>query len=353
MPRSSRPHTAGRRRTRGLAGLLLASAFILTSIAGIASAQEPTAATEPVAPEYFAGRGEVPDAPRVEMSFLDAALESLFGDVYAPGRWRPLSLGTFFSEGWNEAWAGGPAGRNGTTPRHGWLGAFDGVFYRLWFTNFTYNHHLNTSYRGDGYFGDYVLFLPFSRRFEVAFDVPFVAANGTSSPFQGYTRNFGDFTVIPRFLLSESEATTQTFAFFVRTPTGSALNGNHVMSLSPRYEFWTNPGGSWVVRGGAGPVIPLNQHENPGGPQTSFTGDLAVGRYFRPHDVPFGDLVFYVAGNFNVPMQGTSKTTYAGIGPGTRFHIMNNYFFMNFWEFPVTAAHPEDFNMQTAILKVF
>ena len=32
------------------------------------------------------------------------------------------ALGTFFSEGWNEAWAGTPAGQGGTPdPWHGWL----------------------------------------------------------------------------------------------------------------------------------------------------------------------------------------------------------------------------------------
>ena len=38
------------------------------------------------------------------MGLLDTVTESLFGDVYAEGRWRPLSLSTFFSEGWLEPW---------------------------------------------------------------------------------------------------------------------------------------------------------------------------------------------------------------------------------------------------------
>lgn len=83
-------------------------------------------------------------------------------------------------------------------------------------------------------------------------------------------------------------------------------------------------------------------------------GDLAVGRYFRPHDVPFGDLVFYTASNWKVPLDGTSKTaTYFGMGPGTRFHIAKNFFFVNYWEFPLTGPHPQAYNMQVALLKVF
>src|SRR5262249_39967425 len=95
------------------------------------------------APSYYAGGGLQPTAPRGEMGPLGTIVDSLFGDVYAEGRWRPLSLRTFFSEGWLEPWAGAPAGRDGLTPRHGWLGAFDGVFYRLWFTQFGYANRLN------------------------------------------------------------------------------------------------------------------------------------------------------------------------------------------------------------------
>src|SRR5262249_10526176 len=108
--------------------------------------------------------GAVPVAPRVEMGLFETITDSLFGDVYAEGRWRPISLSTFFSEGWLEPWASGPAGQSGLTPRHGWLGAFEGVFYRLWLTGPTYKHNLSTPVRGDGYSGNFVIFLPFSRR---------------------------------------------------------------------------------------------------------------------------------------------------------------------------------------------
>src|SRR5262249_35720919 len=149
--------------------------------------------------------------------------------------------------------------------------------------------------RGNSYQGHYSIFLPFSRRFELFLDVPFVIANGTKDPSRGYTSQFGDLLVAPRFLLSESAATTQAFSLVVRTPTGTTGTGNGIMALWPRYEFWTNPVGPWVARGSGGFFVPMNKSEAPA--QTSFTGGLAVGRYFTPHDVPFGDLVFYVASN--------------------------------------------------------
>ena len=38
------------------------------------------------------------------------------------------------------------------------------------------------------------------------------------------------------------------------------------MSLFPRYSFWSNPGGSWVVRGGTGFNVPLNKNDQGPGP---------------------------------------------------------------------------------------
>lgn len=308
------------------------------------------------------------NGPRVEMSPLETVTDSLLGDVYAPGRWRPLSFGTFFSEGWLEPWAGGPAGESGLTPRHGWLGAFEGVFYRLWVAGMTYQQGLNAPYGGNSYTSSYTIFLPFSRRFELALHVPFVTANGTTDIGRGYRSDFGDLIIGTRFLLSETARTTQTFNLDIRVPTGQVETGNNLMALTPRYEFWSNPFGAWVVRGGAGINAPLNKNDlrpypvlQPNGnigfgestAQTGFTGDFAVGRYFRPHDVPFGDLVLYAASNVIVPFEDRGIPTYFGVGPGTRFHIANDYYFLNYWEFPLVGPRAFDYQMQVAILKVF
>ena len=83
-------------------------------------------------------------------------------------------------------------------------------------------------------------------------------------------------------------------------------------------------------------------------------GDLAISRYFTPHDVPFGDLVFFAATNWKVPLDGTSRTaTNFGIGPGTRFHITRNFFFLHYWEFPLAGPHLNKFTVQFDLLNVF
>src|SRR2546425_12817549 len=82
----------------------------------------------PVADETPAEGASEP--ARARYSLWNAAGESVFGDAYShPERWRPLSLGTFFTEGWDQPWVGPPRGGGGA-PRQSWLNAFNGAFYR-------------------------------------------------------------------------------------------------------------------------------------------------------------------------------------------------------------------------------
>ena len=66
------------------------------------------------------------------------------------------------------------------------------MFYRLWLVNGTYQHNLNKPFGGDGYGSNFTTFLPFSRRFELFLNAPFIAANGTEDPTRGYRTDFGD-----------------------------------------------------------------------------------------------------------------------------------------------------------------
>lgn len=298
-------------------------------------------------PSYSSDPFGIPTS-RTETRRLDTIKESLCGNASAEGKWRPLTLDTIFSEGWNEPWAGGPAGESGLTPRHGWLGAFEGVFYRLWLVNGTYQNNLNQPYGGNGYGGNFTTFLPFSRRFELFFNAPFVAANGTTDPTRGYRSDFSDLQVAGSFLLSESAACTQLFTLGATLPTGHSETGSGLLSVFPRYSFWSNPGGSWVLRGGTGVNVPLNNAPV----QTTFNGSMAVGRYFRPHDVPFGDLVFYVNTTLVTPLEGGGQTS-IGIGPGTRFQITGNWYFLNYWEVQTAGQKPFSFQTQAAIVKAW
>jgi hypothetical protein len=286
-------------------------------------------------------------------SLLDAAGESLTGDVYAqPARWRELSLGTFFTEGWDEAWVSPPAGEGGA-PRQGWINAYDGVFYRLGIATFGFADNFGDN--GDQYTGGLTLYTPFNRRFELRTDIPFVVSNqGTRDH---YLTSFGDLQLTPRFLLSETRDVTQSFNVTFRMPTGHVENGTGVASVTPSYEFWANVWQGLVVRGGAGFFVPYGgQSLNEVGARTTFIANLAAGYYFTPHDyTPFGDMVWYVSPNLSqlIDNRGPQHTTTLTLTPGFRNHLGQNWYLLGGVEVPVTEPKPFDYQLLTGLMKVF
>ena len=294
--------------------------------------------------------GTSPVSARGEYSVFDAAKESLFGDPYSdPDRWQPLSLGALFTEGWDEPWISPPKGGGGA-PRQSWLNAFNGVFYRLANVPFGWVHGDG----GDAYTGGLNLFTPFSRRFEVEWQIPFIDSSRGSD---GIRHNaFGDFAVTTRFLLSETRDVSQSFNLTFRTPTGDIDNHNGVAAITPDYEFWANWWRGFVVRGGAALAVPYN-HDGirKAGARTTFLGNLSAGYYFTPHDLtPVGDLVWYVSTNLSQPTddRGLSTTTLT-FTPGFRTHLGRNWFLFGGVEVPATKPEPFDYQVLGELLKVF
>ena len=284
---------------------------------------------------------------------FDAARESLFGDVYAePTRWRDLPLSTFFTEGWDEPWASPVAGAGGA-PRQGWLNAADGVFYRLVIGTFGYTNDFAEN--GDAYDGGATLYTPLSRRFELRWDVPFVTSNRGATGDSRHT-SFGDFQVTPRFILSETQALTQSFNVTFRTPTGDVDTGTSVAAITPAYEFWTNWWQGLVVRGGASMFVPYNHTgTREVGARTEFLGNLATGYYFTPHDLtPVGDLVGYVAANLTqlTDNRGPATTTLT-FTPGFRTHMGANWYLLGGVELPATQPEPFAYKILGGLMKVF
>jgi hypothetical protein len=292
------------------------------------------------------------DAQPERVGVVDAAVESLTGDVYAqPSQWRPLSLGTFFSEGWDQAWASPPAGSGGA-PRQGWIGAADGVFYRLGIGTFSYAHDAGGN--GDAYNGAMTLYTPLSRRFELRWDVPVIVSSKGSSA--SYHAAFGDFAITPRVILSESQNLTQSFGVAFRTPTGSDRNGNGIAAITPGYEFWSNPCDKLVVRGGATMHVPYG-HDSfaDSGARDTFGAQLAAGYYFTEHDAtPFGDLVFDIGTTLNQATddRGPATTTLI-FTPAFRTHMGRDWYLLAGVDVPVTNPEPYDFQPTVGLMKVF
>jgi hypothetical protein len=287
------------------------------------------------------------------VGFGQAVVDSMTDDVYAqPSKWRPLGLDTLFTEGWDQAWASPPAGSGGA-PRQGWIGAQDGVFYRLWIGTYSFAHDFGGN--GNEQAGTFTLYAPMSRRLELRFDVPFIVSSKGSG--DDYHTAAGDLGITPRVILSESENFTQSLAVTLRSPTGDAQNGNDVAAVTPAYEFWANVWQGLVVRGGVNMYLPYGHDSFDGtGARNTFTGNLAAGYYLTPHDAkPFGDLVLYLATTFDylTDNRGPSNTTTFHLTPGFRAHMGCDWYILGAVDMPVTEPKPFDVKPIFGLMKVF
>src|SRR5262245_2353623 len=91
-----------------------------------AAGQTSTASTSERFGDLFASAPETgPNSSHglATAGLLDVICESIFGEASVDG-WRPLSLSTFFSEGWDEPYAKSPDGTNGA-PKQNWFGSSD------------------------------------------------------------------------------------------------------------------------------------------------------------------------------------------------------------------------------------
>ena len=235
---------------------------------GVALPEGPDVAPTDGAPDQPPGGSQ---APRVVTGPVDTVLESLFGEASTTG-WTPLLLSELFTEGWNEPFVFSPASSSGAL-RQEWINASDGVFYRQWTAQYGYRATVPPA--GNADIGQWSIFAPLSRRLELHITVPFVdykrvddpvPANGPGSPINrsatatspsSYKATFGDVIFTPQVLLHETQDTSIMSILAIKTPTGSVAAGNGEMSLGPQIQFWQGLPNRWVIRGGAGPTIPL------------------------------------------------------------------------------------------------
>ncbi len=234
---------------------------------------------------------ELPPA-RVVMRPLDVISESIFGEASAE-EWQPLSLSTFFSEGWDRPWVRSPAGTRGGLKQN-WFGAADATFVRLSSINFfnvlgmtTNNGLLLTPVPwapakpkaiGDEYWASYNLYLPLNQRLELLVAVPFIASNANGAG--NYVGNFGDLTLSERFRLIEQRNFTLLALLTERMPTGQTVNGNDINFITPSLDFWWNFAQKWVVRGSTGMNIDTGRHSA----TSVYFNNLAIGRYLTTRD---------------------------------------------------------------------
>lgn len=347
MGRESDRGAASRRSWRGSAGAL--GLLVALAVASPAGSREAGGTPGDLREETSSNS----TGPSRSRGFIAAAKESLVGDVYAnPERWQPLSWGTLFSEGWDEAWVSPPSGPGGA-PRQGWLNSADGVFYRLVVGGPTYTSGREGA-GGDVWEGGFTAYLPLSRRLEMRFDVPLVRS---TQGFEGSGTNasFGDLRVVPRILLSETLAVSQCLDLDFRVPTGDLATRTGAASFFPNYQFWANWWGGLVLRGGVGWRVAYHEPIETG-TRSGFLGDLAAGWYWTSHDfTPLGDFVTLVSANVFQPTddRAARDVTDLSLTPGFRTHLGRDVYLLGALEVPVTFPNSYDYRVTTDLMWVF
>jgi hypothetical protein len=180
--------------------------------------------------------------PKVVYGPLEVIHESIFGPA-SKEDWKPLSLMTFFSEGWDEPFHNAPEGTNGA-PKQNWIGAPNGVFGRFATLDFFYTNHLNdvpgvfltpnapfmpvhTYTTGNQYAVYGTFLLPLNSRVELLVGTVFIDSR-KSSPAGHYVGNWGDTGVQARFHLIEQRAFSMVAYIGERAPTGKSVNGSDI-----------------------------------------------------------------------------------------------------------------------------
>ena len=286
---------------------------------------------------------------------LDTVFKSLFG-VASSSDWTPLSFGTLLTEGWNQPFVFSPASDSGAL-RQEWINAANGVFYRQWVVDYDFRDHVAPSGTRD--IGTATIFAPLSRRLELNIAIPFVDyhpidKSSVSSPGGGksatsYRATFGDITITPQVMLSETKNTSIMSVLAIRTPTGPLSGGNGGTSIGPQLQFWQGLPDRWVIRGGAGPTIPLTST----GLHTTFDTNLTIGRYLTLDDVRyFKELSVWVAASNSAAMDHSGPVLDTmTILPGVRFRIAKGTWLLYGVEIPLVAPRNEDFGMYFRLVR--
>jgi hypothetical protein len=329
---------------------------------GVLDFQEPQPPNSgiPKPPSFGPETFSAPIAPTV----LDVIRESIFGAA-SEENWQPLSLSTFFTEGWNEPYAKSPPGTNGA-PKQNWFGAADGVFSRLNALEFFYTNGLTPSNglllspfpwapvkpktTGNEYWASDNLYIPLNQRLELLVVVPFVASN-TTSPTGNYVANVGDLTISERFRLIEQRNFTMQALLTERTPTGQTVNGNDINYVTPSLEYWWNFAPKWVMRAGTG----INIDTGRTSATSNYFNNAAIGRYLTSTDARiFRHLVAHVAVSTMSDVLGRKNyISEVYVAPGLRFGVgqASTWSILGAIQIPVSGPHPYAFQPNLGIAR--
>ena len=312
-------------------------------------------------PDTFA----IPVNPKVELTTREVIRESIFGAADKKD-WKPLTLGTFFTEGWKDPYTNAPEGTNGA-PKQNLLGAPGGVFGRYATVNFFYTNRLNNVpglfltpnapfmpvhpfTNGNVYTAYSELLIPLNARMELYLGTVFITSNKTSpgGPYQG---NWGDTGVQARFHLIDQRNFSLIGLIGERIPTGKTINASGINYVTPGFEFWWNFADRWVLRGGSSINILVGRKTG----TSVYVNQLTAGRYLTTKDANiFKELEVHVTASVLSDISGgAGSVTDVYIHPGFRFGLDNKekLYFLGGVQVPVSGPQAYDWQPQVSLTR--
>lgn len=262
--------------------------------------------------------------------------------------WTPLCCSNL-GEGWTDAWIRPPSGPSGA-PRQVWLNSADGFFTREFHLFYFWTD--NIAKLGDAHTGLFQFQTPLSRRLWVGFDVPFVGLTNFGGDMD--TARFGDLTITPKVMLTETQDMSLSAGLAVRTASGTRATGDDQFVLTPFTALWTDLGSGVSLRGGIGVEVPINDYARSILPDAVLVSNLAIGQTLTGTDGgPFRDFSYYVALNLRRDLGDADGHTFLSITPGLRTNLGNNWSFLAAYEVPVVGPRQFDQRFMAGIIKGF
>jgi len=308
-----------------------------------------------------------PATTKIVMGPLDVIRESIFGPAKKED-WKPLTLGTFFSEGWDQPYVNAPEGTNGA-PKQNWMASPGGVFGRFFTVEgfYTNNMHnvpglfltpnapfmpVHTFTNGNQYAGYATILLPLNSRMELLLGTVFIDSR-KSSPNGGYVGNWGDTGVQARFHMIDQRNFSLVSYIGERIPTGKAVNGSGINYVTPGLEFWWNFAPKWVARGGTGINILTGRKSA----TSVYVNQLSVGRYLTGKDAAlFKELVIHLTATALSDVSGgAGYVNDIYLYPGFRFSLgkEQNWGILGGVQVPVSGPQAYDWQPQLSLTRLY
>jgi hypothetical protein len=242
-----------------------------------------------------------------------------------------LTLGNFFSYGWNVGWKEPEEGPH-DAPRFRLLRIQQAFWEREY--RYTHNYAFGVDHGSlDEQEGEAELELPVSRRFMLEFEMPYA---GRRPAGEQWTFGGGDLVVIPEVMLWETHDLSFSSGLFIRTPTGSRSVEEGHTSLTPYLALWKDLGARVGLHTYLGTEIPLSRTAED--PAAILQYAIAPAITVTPKDTPFlGDLTFFTEMNGTTNLGADQRTTVTLL-PGVKWMLFKDLWVATGYEFPVTGT---------------